>query len=71
MFKDITIFQKVYESRSITKAAKELYVTQPSVSIQIKNSKTNWEFNYLNVTETNHWFPQKMLTAFIVIPKSS
>ncbi|AYE39350.1 LysR family transcriptional regulator [Companilactobacillus zhachilii] len=36
MFKDITIFQKVYESRSITKAAKELYVTQPSVSIQIK-----------------------------------
>jgi len=36
MFRDIVAFQKVYETRSITKAAKELYVTQPSVSIQIK-----------------------------------
>lgn len=36
MFRDIIAFQKVYETRSITRAAKELYVTQPSVSIQIK-----------------------------------
>lgn len=36
MFRDITAFQKVYETRSITRAAKELYVTQPTVSIQIK-----------------------------------
>lgn len=36
MFRSIITFQKVYEYRSITKAAKELYVTQPSVSIQIK-----------------------------------
>ncbi|KRK94123.1 LysR family transcriptional regulator [Companilactobacillus futsaii] len=36
MFNSIATFQKVYETRNITKAAKELYVTQPSVSIQIK-----------------------------------
>lgn len=36
MFQDLTVFQKVYETRSITKAAKDLYVTQPNVSIQIK-----------------------------------
>ncbi|WP_461219155.1 LysR family transcriptional regulator [Lapidilactobacillus salsurivasis] len=36
MFQDLTVFQKVYETRSITKAAKDLYVTQPSISIQIK-----------------------------------
>lgn len=36
MFRAITTFQKVYETRSITRAARELYVTQPTVSIQIK-----------------------------------
>lgn len=36
MFRDIKAFQKVYETRSITRAAEELYVTQPTVSIQIK-----------------------------------
>ncbi|MFD1430348.1 LysR family transcriptional regulator [Lacticaseibacillus mingshuiensis] len=36
MFHELTIFQKVYETRSITKAAKALFVTQPSVSVQLK-----------------------------------
>ncbi|KRO00048.1 LysR family transcriptional regulator [Companilactobacillus kimchiensis] len=36
MFRDIIAFQKVYETRSITRAAKDLYVTQPTVSLQIK-----------------------------------
>lgn len=33
----LNIFLKVVKSRSITKAAEELYMTQPAVSIQLKN----------------------------------
>jgi len=33
----LTIFLKVVETRSVTKASEELYMTQPAVSIQLKN----------------------------------
>jgi len=33
----LTIFLKVVETKSVTKASEELYMTQPAVSIQLKN----------------------------------
>lgn len=36
MFEEIKTFQKVYETRSITKTAEFLYISQPSVSVRIK-----------------------------------
>lgn len=33
----LQIFLKIYENQSITKASEELYLTQPAVSIQLKN----------------------------------
>lgn len=36
-FNQLKIFLKVVEKKSVTKAAEELYMTQPAVSIQLKN----------------------------------
>ena len=36
MFDEIKTFQKVYETRSITKTAQFLFISQPSVSVRIK-----------------------------------
>lgn len=43
----LLIFLKVVETRSITKASEELYMTQPAVSIQLKNFQ-----NHFNVPLT-------------------
>ena len=39
----LTIFLKVSNCQSITKAAKELYLTQPAVSIQLKKLQDQFE----------------------------
>lgn len=39
----LKIFLKVVENRSITKAAEELYLTQPAVSIQLKNFQDQFD----------------------------
>ena len=36
-FQQLRVFLKVVETKSVTKAAQELYMTQPAVSIQLKN----------------------------------
>ena len=35
-FRHLEIFMSVYQNRSITKASKELHISQPSVSLAIK-----------------------------------
>lgn len=37
------VFHKVFESNSITKAAEKLYMTQPAVSIQLKNFQQHFK----------------------------
>lgn len=37
------VFQKITETKSITKAAEELHLTQPAVSIQLKNFQDQFE----------------------------
>ena len=39
----LTIFLKVVENQSITKAAAELLLTQPAVSIQLKNFQSHFD----------------------------
>lgn len=45
----LQIFLKVTETRSITKAAAELHLTQPAVSIQIKNLQDQFEIPIIEV----------------------
>ena len=40
----LNIFLKVVEKQSITKASEELYMTQPAVSIQLKNFQDQFKF---------------------------
>ena len=40
----LRIFQKIVEKQSITKASEELYLTQPAVSIQLKNFQDQFPF---------------------------
>lgn len=39
----LLVFHKVVETKSITKAAEELYMTQPTVSIQLKNFQDQFD----------------------------
>ena len=39
----LQIFLKVVEVQSVTKAAEELHLTQPAVSIQLKNLQDQFE----------------------------
>ncbi len=39
----LQVFTKVAQTESITKAAEELYLTQPGVSIQLKNFQDQFE----------------------------
>ena len=39
----LRIFQKIFETQSITKTADELFLTQPAVSIQLKNFQDQFE----------------------------
>jgi DNA-binding transcriptional LysR family regulator len=40
----LQVFHKICETQSITKAAEELHLTQPAVSIQLKNFQEQFEF---------------------------
>ena len=39
----LNIFLKIVQTKSITKAAEELHLTQPAVSIQLKNFQNQFE----------------------------
>ena len=39
----LTLFLKIVEKKSITKAATELFLTQPAVSIQLKNFQDQFD----------------------------
>ena len=45
----LRVFVKVCETESITKAAEELYLTQPAVSIQLKNFQTQFGIPLIEV----------------------
>ncbi|SRX56144.1 LysR substrate-binding domain-containing protein [Aequorivita sp. CIP111184] len=45
----LTIFLKITELKSITKAAEALYLTQPAVSIQLKNFQDQFEISLTEV----------------------
>lgn len=45
----LLIFKKVVETKSITKAAEELHLTQPAVSIQIKNFQNQFELPLIEI----------------------
>ncbi len=45
----LRIFQKVSQTRNITKAAEELHLTQPAVSIQLKNFQDQLELPLLEI----------------------
>ncbi len=48
-FHQLQIFLKVTETHSITKAAEELHLTQPAVSIQIKNLQEQFEIPIIEI----------------------
>lgn len=48
-FNQLRIFQKVAQTLSITKAAQELHLTQPAVSIQLKNFQAQFELPLIDV----------------------
>ena len=39
----LQIFLKIVQTRSVTKAAEELHLTQPAVSIQLKNFQEQFQ----------------------------
>ena len=41
----LQVFAKVVQLKSITKAAEELYMTQPAVSIQLKTFRISLRFH--------------------------
>lgn len=45
----LRIFLKIYQTKSITKAAEELHLTQPAVSIQLKNLQQQFEIPLIEV----------------------
>ncbi len=45
----LQIFLKVFETQNITKAAEELHLTQPAVSIQIKNLQDQFEIPIIEI----------------------
>ena len=48
MFKKLTTFKAVYETKNISKAAELLFVVQPTVSTQIKQLATQLDTPLLN-----------------------
>ena len=42
----LSIFLKIVETKNITKAAEELNLTQPAVSIQLKNFQDQFEIPF-------------------------
>ena len=42
-FNQLRIFLKICQMQSITKAAEELHLTQPAVSIQLKNLQAQFD----------------------------
>ncbi len=49
----LQIFQKIAETRSVTKAADELHLTQPAVSIQLKNFQAQFDIPLTEVIGRN------------------
>eukprot|EP01136_Pigoraptor_vietnamica_P038881 Opistho-1_new@108796 len=45
----LQVFLKVVETKSITKAAVELFLTQPAVSIQLRNFQDQFDIPLINV----------------------
>ncbi|WP_407526784.1 LysR family transcriptional regulator [Lacibacter sp. MH-610] len=46
----LQIFQKIVQTKSITRAAEELHLTQPALSIQLKNFQSQFEIPLTEVT---------------------
>ena len=42
-FRHLEIFMSVYQNQSITKASKELHISQPSVSLAIKELEEKYQ----------------------------
>ncbi len=49
----LQIFQKIAETKSVTKAAEELHLTQPAVSIQLKNFQAQFDLPLTEVIGRN------------------
>ena len=45
----LRVYHKVSQTLSITKAAQELYLTQPAVTIQLKNLQDQLKLPLLNI----------------------
>ena len=64
MFKRIQSFIAVYETRSFSKAAEQLFISQPTVSVHIKQlelqlNTTLFERNFTNMLYI-YWMTGKM-----------
>ena len=47
-FRQIQIFQTVAQTENFTRAAELLHMTQPAISMQVKQLKKTWVCRYLN-----------------------
>ena len=45
----LRVFQKVVETNSVTKAADELHLSQPAVSIQLKNFQDQFDIPLIEI----------------------
>lgn len=65
-FRHLEIFMSVYQNQSITKASKELHISQPSVSLAIKELEEKYQtplFDRMN----RQIYPTKKLIFYIII----
>lgn len=62
-FRHLEIFMSVYQNQSITKASKELHISQPSVSLAIKELEEKYQTPLFTVK----FILQKKLIFYIII----
>ena len=47
MFQSMNYIYEIYKTGSFSKAAKNLYLTQPALSIAVKRKRRNWGSRFL------------------------
>ena len=65
MFEWIKTFIAVYETKNFSAAAKQLYISQPTVSLQIKKLEQHFSIKLFYRNENNRLFLPKKLIFYI------
>ena len=66
-FRHLEIFMSVYQNQSITKASKELHISQPSVSLAIKELEEKYQTPLFDRMKPVKFNPTKNAHLYIII----